>query len=318
MNARRGPASRVRVRVIDAGASVVREEAVTTEEPLEIRVSPGLVTPHGVASAPSVPVSVTMRTPGHDFELAVGFLYGEGVLRSREDVRSVRYCTDVGEEQLYNTVTVDLAPGVELDLPSVVRRTPTSSACGVCGVSSLAAVAARCTHELSSSCVVRAEVVAALPDALRAHQKVFDRTGGLHGAALFTPDGELLAVREDVGRHNAVDKLVGWALLERRLPLSEHVLCVSGRIGFEIAQKAVMAGIPVLAAVSAPSSLAVDLARDRGLTLIGFVRQGRLTVYSRADRVVAAQPDTGTAAMAAPVAPTAVPTAAPASRSPRS
>lgn len=273
---RRGPATRVRVRVVDHGASRTREEQVTTEEPLEIRLDAG---------AGSVPVSVTMRTPGHDFELAVGYLHGEGVIAEADDVRSVRYCTDVDELQRYNTVTVDLARAPRTDVAAMTRRTTTTSACGVCGASSLEAVRDRCTRPLPEGPRVDPEVIAVLPDLLRPRQRVFDRTGGLHAAGLFTLTGEPLAVREDVGRHNAVDKLVGWALLERRLPLHETLLCVSGRAGFEIVQKAIAAGIPVLASVSAPSSLAVDLARDHGMTLAGFVRDGRLTLYSGAVRV---------------------------------
>ncbi len=276
---RAGPLRRVAVHVLDASGVRLREDEVITEEPLQVRVDPG---------AGAVSVAVTMRTPGHDFELAVGFLYGEGLLSGCGDVRAVRYCADAAVEQRYNVVTVELSRQSRLrpeELADARRATVTSSACGVCGVSSLEQVRARLPQPLRSAVEVSAEVLAGLPELLRQQQRLFDHTGGLHAAGLFTRDGEPLLVREDVGRHNAVDKVVGALLLADRLPGSDQILVVSGRAGFEIVQKAAAAGIPLVASVSAPTSLAVDLARDRGLTLVGFVREGRMTVYAGSQRV---------------------------------
>jgi FdhD protein len=260
-------------RVVDGVASR-RVEDLATEEPLEIRVE-------GQA------VAVTMRTPGADFELAVGFLHGEGVVTRTEDVRAVRYCADraLRAEQRFNVVTVDLAEGLDLDLDRLSRHVLTSSACGVCGSQSVEALADRGLAPVPAGDPWPAALVAGLPDLLRAGQSVFDRTGGLHAAGLVDRSGALLAVREDVGRHNAVDKLVGWALLQGRLPLRDVALVVSGRASYELAQKAVAAGIPLLASVSAPSSLAVALAERYGMALAGFVREGRLTIYAGAERV---------------------------------
>jgi FdhD protein len=245
------------------------------EEPLEIRVG-------GKALA------VTMRTPGSDMELAAGFLVSEGVISGADHVLAQRYCAGATDEGLntYNVLDVSLAAGVAPPDPSVERAFYTTSSCGLCGKASLDAVRTTARWSVAEDdVVVTAELLAQLPDRLREAQKVFDRTGGLHAAGLFTADGELVALREDVGRHNAVDKVVGWALQAGRLPLRQTVLLVSGRASFELAQKAWMAGIPVLAAVSAPSSLAVDLAEEAGMTLVGFLRGPTMNVYSRADRI---------------------------------
>jgi FdhD protein len=252
-----------------------RPDALAVEEPLELRVG-------GRALA------VTMRTPGHDVELAHGFLLTEGVIGGVTDVRDARYCDSVDDDgrNTYNVLDVGLAPGVAPPQTGVERNFYTTSSCGVCGKASLDAVRLRSQHSPAGDEVqVAAEVLAGLPDALRHHQRVFDRTGGLHAAGLFTADGTLLVVREDVGRHNAVDKVLGWALLQGRIPARGCVLVVSGRASFELAQKAVMAGVPVLAAVSAPSSLAVELADECGLTVAGFVRDGSMNVYTRPDRI---------------------------------
>ncbi|MFB9889190.1 formate dehydrogenase accessory sulfurtransferase FdhD [Planobispora takensis] len=275
--------SRVRIREVTGGAVRERRDDLATEEPLEIRLT---------VTAPGAPpsrrtVAVTMRTPGHDFELAAGFLYGEGVA-APGDIASVSYCTDedVAPEARYNTVTVRLRGDSLPDLPSLDRHFLTSSACGVCGTASLDALRDRCAPlPVSGDLRVSPEVLYGLPDRLRHAQGVFGRTGGLHAAGLFTPDGGLVALREDVGRHNAVDKLTGWAMLEGRLPLTGHVLMVSGRTSYEIMQKALTAGVPVVCAVSAPSSLAVDLAREFGLTLVGFLRGERFNVYAGAHRI---------------------------------
>ncbi|MDP9393414.1 MAG: formate dehydrogenase accessory sulfurtransferase FdhD [Actinomycetota bacterium] len=262
------------VRVSD-GRTVRRPDTLAVEEPLEIRVG-------GRSFA------VTMRTPGHDFDLAVGFLVGEGVVRRTEDVLTARYCAGTAEDgtNTYNVVDVALAEGVAPPSASLERSTYVSSSCGVCGKASLDAVRTVSSYDLAGDDVVLdPDVLVSLPERLREGQQVFDRTGGLHAAGLFDRAGTLLCLREDVGRHNAVDKVVGWALREGRLPLRGHVLQVSGRASFELAQKTVMAGVPVLSAVSAPSSLAVDLAAEAGLTLAGFVRGGSFNLYAGAARV---------------------------------
>jgi len=227
-----------------------------------------------------------MRTPGDDWDLAVGFLVGEGVVRSADQVREIRYCAGATDDGLntYNVVDVGLGPDVAL--PSTLERNfYTTSSCGVCGKASLEAVRTQSHWDVAADpLTVSAELLATLPDRLRAAQRVFDSTGGLHAAGLFV-DGELVAVREDVGRHNAVDKVIGSAFRDGRVALAGSVLMVSGRASFELVQKAVMAGIPVLAAVSAPSSLAVDLAEESGLTLVGFLRGDSMNVYSRPERV---------------------------------
>jgi len=254
---------------------VERPDTLVVEEPLEIRVG-------------GRPLAVTMRTPGSDMDLAAGFLVSEGVVSAAEHVAAQRYCAGATSDgaNTYNVLDVALAPEVPAPDPSVERAFYTTSSCGVCGKASLDAVRTTARWPVADDPVtVDRAVLAALPDRLREAQRVFDRTGGLHGAGLFDPNGELLCLREDVGRHNAVDKVVGWALREGLLPLRETVLLVSGRASFELAQKAWMAGIPVLAAVSAPSSLAVDLADEAGMTLIGFLRGASMNVYTRADRL---------------------------------
>lgn len=245
------------------------------EEPLEIRVD-------------GRPITVTMRTPGSDVELAQGFLLTEGIVSRRDDILSVRYCRGAQEDGVntYNVLDVTLAPDVPPPDVDPTRNFYTTSSCGVCGKASLDAVRLISKHGPGDDpAVVGADILSALPGKLRAAQKVFAATGGLHGAALFDTAGETLVVREDIGRHNAVDKVVGWALEQRRIPLAGTVLLVSGRASFELTQKAVMAGIPVLAAVSAPSSLAVDLAGQSGLTLVAFLRGDSMNVYTRPDRV---------------------------------
>ena len=266
-----------RRQVVRVGPAAVtrRPDTLAVEEPLEVRVG-------GRAFA------VTMRTPGNDVELAHGFLVGEGVIRHAEDVLAARYCsgTDDTGANTYNVLDVALAAHVPPPSASLERTTYTTSSCGVCGKASLDAVAVATPYDIAADpVVVDAAVLSSLPDELRRSQQAFDRTGGVHAAGLFTPDGRLLCAREDVGRHNAVDKVVGWALLQGMLPLRGHVLQVSGRASFELAQKAALAGIPVLCAVSAPSSLAVDLATELGMTLAGFVRGETFNLYSGEHRV---------------------------------
>ncbi|MDT5012504.1 MAG: FdhD protein [Mycobacterium sp.] len=268
--------SRRRAQHVTADDTVTRPETLAVEEPLEIRVN-------GTA------VTVTMRTPGADVELAQGFLLTEAVITERDDVQTVRYCRGEGEDGLntYNVLDITLAPGVEPPRLDVTRNFYTTSSCGVCGKASLEAVKLVSRHPPGDDpAVVAANTLTAMPGQLRSAQRVFASTGGLHGAALFDVDGTMLASREDIGRHNAVDKVIGWALESRRIPLTGTVLLVSGRASFELTQKAVMAGIPVLAAVSAPSSLAVDLASQSGLTLVAFLRGNSMNVYTRPDRVV--------------------------------
>jgi formate dehydrogenase family accessory protein FdhD len=264
------------MRVRESGVSH-RPDVLAAEEPLEIRVG-------GRA------VMVTMRTPGNDFELAAGFLVSEGVAAAAGDIAAMRYCAGAAGNgaNAYNVVDVSLAPHVEPPAASLERGFATTSSCGVCGKASLEAVRTVARWRVADDPLrLGPELVAALPDRLRAAQKVFDRTGGLHAAGLFDADGAPLCVREDVGRHNAVDKLLGWAVREGRLPLRSTVLMVSGRASFELVQKAVMGGIPALAAVSAPSSLAVELAAEAGLTLLGFVRGTSMNVYAGEHRMTA-------------------------------
>ncbi|OBH34633.1 sufurtransferase FdhD [Mycobacterium sp. E342] len=266
--------ARRRVKHLSAGKAITRPETLVVEEPLEIRVN-------GAA------VSVTMRTPGADFELAQGFLLTEGIIAGRDDVQTIRYCGGaVDGANTYNVLDVTLAAGVPAPTLDVTRNFYTTSSCGVCGKASLDAV--RLIGRFAPGAdpaTVAAATLKAMPTQLRSAQKVFDSTGGLHAAALYGVDGTMLTVREDVGRHNAVDKVIGWALEHRRVPLAGSVLLVSGRASFELTQKAVLAGIPVLAAVSAPSSLAVSLAEESGITLVAFLREDSMNVYTRADRI---------------------------------
>ena len=256
------------------GKAIERPERLSTEEPMEIRAS-------GPGQEP-VSVAVTMRTPGNDFELAVGFLVGEGLIHGRDEVSSVRYCDLPPEEpQLYNVVSVFLTRPFE---SGGERRFYATSSCGICGKASLDQVEVHCAA-IPAGEPVAASVMVSLPDALRKAQRIFEQTGGLHAAGLFDRSGKVVAVREDVGRHNALDKLIGRALLAGDLPLSDSVLMVSGRVSFELVQKAAVAGVPVIGAVSAPSSLAVEAADRLGLAVVGFVRGRSFNVYSHPERL---------------------------------
>jgi FdhD protein len=272
--------AQVRVVTVDGltAGHAARADSLVTEEPLEIRLAAG---------GSTRTLAVTMRTPGHDFELAAGFLYTEGVVSGREEIQRITYCTDpsVDPEQQYNIVSVELTRAGLPALPSLERSFFTSSACGVCGKASLEALRLRGCEPIPPGAALGADVLISLPEQLRTEQGLFEATGGLHAAALFTMRGDLMAVREDVGRHNALDKLIGWAVLEGRLPLRDHVIMVSGRASFELVQKTLAAGAPVLAAVSAPSSLAVDVAREFGMTLVGFLRGDRFNVYAGFGRI---------------------------------
>ncbi|MDZ8276882.1 formate dehydrogenase accessory sulfurtransferase FdhD [Microbacterium aquimaris] len=267
----------VRVRTAADGSRTVsrREDVLAAEEPLEIRID-------GSSWA------VTMRTPGDDFDLVAGFLVGEGVIVSPDQLRTLRYCAGRDEEgaQTYNVIDAHLGPGAVPPSEAAARHSTTTSACGICGTQSIDAVAKAARLPIGQVApLIDADVVAALPDALRDAQPVFDATGGVHAAGLFTAGGDLVCVREDVGRHNAVDKVIGWALREGRLPVTDLVLQVSGRASFELVQKARLAGIPMLTAVGAPSTLAAQLADDSGVTLVGFSRGGSFAVHTHPERV---------------------------------
>jgi len=245
---------------------------LAVEEPLEIRIG-------------TDPLTITMRTPGDDFALAAGFLYSEGLIDDRQDVSRINYGRDRDDTPSGNVVTVTLRPGLRSDLGALRRNFVSASSCGICGRTSMDAIHAREMARPNPHFRMPAESLMQLPAVLRSAQRVFGRTGGLHAAGVFNHQGELLLVREDIGRHNAVDKAIGESLLRGILPLSDHVLLVSGRGGFEIVQKAIAAAVPVLACVSAPSSLAVQLAREGGVTLVGFLREGRFVVYSHPHRL---------------------------------
>jgi len=277
---RSGPTERVQVTEVRGSVRVDREDEAATEEPLEVRVVPAR------ADGPEHHrIAVTMRTPGADFELAAGFLFSEGLLRTPADVARIAYCTDPGEPQQYNIVNVALRPGVPFDAERFRRNVYTTSSCGVCGKAAIEQVAAVVARRPSGAFRLARDVLESLPGRIADSQRVFGRTGGLHAAALFRPNGELVLLREDVGRHNAVDKVVGNRFLAGSLPESSTVLLVTGRAGFELVQKAAVAGIPFLAAIGAPSSLAISLAREQGMTLVGFLREGRFNVYAGPERV---------------------------------
>jgi FdhD protein len=261
----------------DDGKLRRKDDYLAAEEPLEIRVGDD-------------PLSVTMRTPGHDRELAAGFLFTEGLIQRREQIFKLETAEPQDGTNRGNVIQAELAPDAAPDFEKMKRHFFAASSCGICGKASIDSIRSRLLAAPNPDFRLDAELLVRLPDALRSSQDVFQRTGGLHAAALFNPQGKLLVLREDIGRHNAVDKVIGWALLEGRVPLSDSVLLVSGRGGFEIVQKAIIAGVPVVASVSAPSSLAVQLARELRLTLIGFLRGRRFVIYAGEERVAAKAP----------------------------
>jgi FdhD protein len=286
--ARRQSVREFRIRRVGVDAAVDEapsaDDVVATEEPLEIRL--GFSLPDTGQRAEQS-ISITMRTPGNDDELAMGFLFTEGIVRHSRDVLSVAPCGPPAANGLVNVVRVELAEGVAVDLDRLERHFYTSSSCGVCGKASLEAVAVQGRFDLHAvGPKIPARVLATLPDALISEQSIFERTGGLHASGLFDATGKVHAVREDVGRHNALDKLIGSRLREDALPLTDFGIVVSGRASFELMQKAMVAGVPVLAAVGAPSSLAVELAQEFGMTLVGFLKRDRFNIYTRADRIV--------------------------------
>lgn len=288
----------VRRRVVQVRADNVRrrDDHLSVEEPLEIRLVPaGQQGKPDAASPGHIPVAVTMRTPGNDFELAAGFLFTEGLLTEPGQIRAIGYCGDAAPglppvalrrpEERYNVVNVYLRAGVLVDVERLQRNFYTTSSCGICGKASLEAVEVMGVKPVQSDVRVTPDVLARLGDELREAQHVFERTGGLHAAGLFDANGRLIELREDVGRHNAVDKLLGHAFLEGETPLSESILLVSGRASFEIVQKAAVAGVPVVAAISAPSNLACDAAAAFHMTLVGFLRGERFNVYTGPERI---------------------------------
>lgn len=279
VSARPRVGNRARVRRLEVAAGQTRwaSDELAVEEPLELRL---------VAGSERKTVAVTLRTPGHDFELAAGFLFGEGVIQQRGEIQRIAYCVDADEDQRYNIVNLELRGEILPQLPALERHFFTTSACGLCGKASIESLSARGLRPVSSEATVSADVLGSLPEKLRKAQRLFDLTGGLHAAALFDPEGNLIGLREDIGRHNAMDKLVGWALLEGRIPLSNYIVLVSGRASFELVQKALSAGIPLFASVSAPSNLAVDLAASFGMTLAGFLRGERFNIYAHPQRIL--------------------------------
>jgi FdhD protein len=260
----------------------LEDDLLAVEEPLEIRLEYGPANDRQQRN-----IAVTMRTPGHDLELAAGFLHGEGILQSRDDIHKIDWCANVRLPEEYgNVVKVDLQPGVVPALERMERNFYTTSSCGVCGKASIESLGmAGCPVIVDGGLRVPADVIRRLPESAMASQTVFRHTGGLHAASIFDAAGGLLVSREDVGRHNALDKAIGAMFLEAKMPLRGHILLVSGRAGFELVQKALFAGIPVMAAVGAPSSLAVELAREHGMTLIGFLRGNRFNVYAGNERI---------------------------------
>jgi FdhD protein len=280
MTAKGNPGEIEIVKVCGA-ARAVELDALAIEEPLEIRLG---FFENGKRIHRAV--SITMRTPGDDFELAAGFLFTEGIVKLPAQIERIKFCGVMGSENYQNTVRVDVCADTAVDLKRLERHFYTTSSCGVCGKTSIAALETGvCQLEFKNSPSVSAAAIHHLPETLRSVQSVFDSTGGLHAAALFNRNGELEIVREDVGRHNAVDKIIGAQFLKEKFPLSEKLLFVSGRASFELVQKALMAKIPILAAVGAPSSLAVELAEKFGMTLLGFVRDNRFNIYAGAQRI---------------------------------
>ena len=270
------------VKVAQHSDIALADDVVATEEPLEIRLTYG-----PLANRQTQNVAVTMRTPGHDAELAIGFLFTEGIIQNQNDILSSQHAFIACAENRENVIVVELQPGVAPNLGKADRNFYTTSSCGVCGKSSIGAIRTVSAYAGTSAddFVIDADVLYQLPNTLRFHQEVFDSTGGLHASALFTSNGELLELREDVGRHNALDKLIGVSLNNNWLPVANKVLLLSGRISFELVQKAAMAGISIIAAIGAPSSLAVQLAQEFNITLVGFLRQQRFNIYNAAHRV---------------------------------
>ncbi len=268
--------TKAQIWVVENHNFVTRSDQLATEEPLEIRLT-----------FPKQTIAVTMRTPGADFDLAAGFLYSEGVIKNREDIAKISYCVDqeIDGEQRQNIVNVTLKSELNLNLKTLERHFFTTSACGVCGKASIESLQIKGYSSLPLGLEVSAEIIYSLPEKLSTAQGVFKSTGGLHAAGLFDAQGELLKLREDVGRHNALDKLIGSEFLAGQLPLKNHIVMVSGRSSFEILQKCITVGVPIVCAVSAPSSLAVEIAKEFNITLVGFLRGRKFNIYSGVKRI---------------------------------
>ena len=285
---RPGPTTRAKVWKVRGHESAEESDILAVEEPMEIRLETG-----GKGHRTMTSVSVTMRTPGNDFELAAGFLLTEGIVARKRDLVRIEYCTDPGIAQEYNIVSAVLRPDVEFQADRLSRHFYMTSSCGVCGKTSLEAVRVAAHYPIPAGRPqVDRETITSIPERLREDQAIFSETGGLHAAGLFDNDGRLLGLREDVGRHNAVDKIIGEAFLAGRVPLSDYLLGVSGRASFEILQKAAVAGIPIVVAVGAPSSLALTIAEEFGMTLVGFARGTRFNVYAGRERIVNGKAET--------------------------
>lgn len=271
----RRPTQDTQIIAVRNGSVMTRPDSLATEEPMEIRI-------HGHNQEP-VPITTTMRTPGNDFELAAGLLFSEGILASREDIRTIRYCDNVADkDQMFNVVTVELTG--DYDDSHRQRSFISTSACGVCGTTAIEDLSLKCPY-VASQLTIEIQTLLEIPGLLRRSQKLFSRTGGLHCAGVFDKDGRLESIREDIGRHNALDKVIGHFFLKKQLPLSDRILGLSGRIGFELVQKAAMAQIPIIVAISAPSSLAVKTAESLGVTLVGFTHDSSANIYTHAERI---------------------------------
>jgi FdhD protein len=268
------------IHVMENGRITHKKDLLATEEPLEILLRAG---------DEQKTIAITMRTPGNDYDLAAGFLYNEGIIHTRNDFSNMTYCVD-GNQQEYNSLRVQLMADSFPELHQLERHFFTNSACGVCGTTFLDDLSERNIPAIPTGPTVDAALITSLPEKLRASQDLFDTTGGLHAAALFDLNGNLLAVREDVGRHNALDKLIGWGLLNDQLPFHNKILMVSGRASYELLQKSFVAGVPIFCAVSAPSSLAVDVAQRFNITLIGFLRGNKFNIYNGVERIKALEP----------------------------
>ncbi len=258
----------------------LKEDLLAVEEPLEIRLIYGAENERKEEA-----IAVTMRTPGHDFELALGFLFTEGIIKSYDDIHGIKHCNQVKtKEEVGNVIKVSLRPKAKIEEKKLNRNFYMTSSCGVCGKGSIESLQMQCSA-IESKLTISEYLLKSAPEKMRAKQDVFEHTGGLHAAALFSASGELLRLREDIGRHNALDKLIGASLAEREVPLHQHFVVVSGRIGFELVQKSITAGVPILGAVGAPSSLAVALAKEYGLTIAGFVKNGNYNIYTGEERI---------------------------------
>lgn len=271
----------VLVKKVEGSSHSSLPDLLAVEEPLEIRLGFGPETQREQRS-----LAITMRTPGHDLELALGFLFSEGIIDSMDEVRHLDHCTDSSGQRTENVVRVEIAPAKKLDWQQFERHFYTNSSCGICGKASIESIEAMCTQKVVSEVRVNTELIHTLNDKMREAQHVFEHTGGLHATALFDAEGKLLFMREDIGRHNALDKVIGTALFKGTIPLSRHIVMLSGRICFELVQKAIVAGVPLVVAVGAPSSLAVETASRFGVTLVGFARNNRFNVYSSPERIL--------------------------------